>query len=459
MMQCSKSAVIALLLLCPAAFCASAQDANRAPKQPVVIIHAGWLLAKPGIAPVRKNQSIIIRNGRIGEIRDGFVRESEVGGTADGVSVIDLADSFVLPGLIDTHVHLAANVNEEGWLPSNTLDQIVKTDADFAFTILANARVTLESGFTTVRDLGEPEPSKAIFAVRRAIAAGIVSGPRILACGAAITETEGVADWMPFRPEVRAAFANRAAICNGADDCRRAARNELRNGADVLKVYLTGQGLDDTQPMFDDEVKAIVDVAHKMNKRVAAHVTGEKGFSQAVRLGVDSVEHGDGMTDELIRLMKEKGIFLVPTLALDDVAWVGAKFYSKEMLESNRRHREMTRRAHAAGVKIALGSDAGQMQHGRNWEEFIGLSKAGLSPSEAIGAATVVSAELLGLSTEIGTIEVGKAADVIATRASPLGDLHELSRVIFVMKGGEVVKAPKTSPTAAPIEPPTSKGQ
>jgi imidazolonepropionase-like amidohydrolase len=458
-MQCSKSAVLAVLFLCPAAFGAPAQEA--APKQPVIIVHAGWLLAKPGVAPVKKNQSIVIRNGRIGEIRDGFVRESEVGGTADGVTVIDLADSFVLPGLIDTHVHLAANVvPEEGWQPSNTLDYVVKTDADWALTILANARVTLESGFTTVRDLGEPEPSKAIFAVRRAIAAGIVSGPRILACGAAITETGGVADWMPFRPEVRAAFADRAAICNGADNCRRAARNELRNGAEVLKVYLTGGEVDlidpergDTQPMFDDEVKAIVDVAHKMNKRVAAHVLGEKGFSQAVRLGVDSVEHGDGMTDELIRLMKQKGIFLVPTLASEDPALLPPKFHTKGIQDFLRKHGEMTRRAHAAGVKIAFGSDTGELQHGHNWQEFIGLSKVGFSPTEAIGAATVISAELLGLSAEIGTIEPGKAADIVATKASPLDDLHELARVIFVMKGGEVIKAPKRSATVAPTEP------
>jgi imidazolonepropionase-like amidohydrolase len=456
-MQCSKSAVITVWLLCPAAYGAPAHDVAH--KQPVIIVHAGWLLAKPGVVPVRKNQSIVIRNGQIGEIRDGFVRESDVGSTPDGVSIIDLADSFVLPGLIDTHVHLAANVvPEEGWQPSNTLSYIVKTDADWGFTIFANARITLESGFTTVRDLGEPEPSKAIFAVRRAIAAGIVSGPRILACGAAITQTGGIADWMPFRPEVRAAFANRAAICNGADDCRRAARNELRNGADVLKVYLTGDDIDvvnpehgDTQPMFDDEVKAIVDVAHKMNKRVAAHVLGEKGFSQAVRTGVDSVEHGEGMTDELIRLMKEKGTFLVPTLALDDPALLPPKFRTKGILDYERKHAEMTRRAHAAGVKIAFGSDAGELQHGHNWEEFIGLSKSGFSPIEAIGAATVVSAELLGLSAEIGTLEPGKAADVIATKASPLDDLSELGRVIFVMKGGEVIKAPKRSATAEPV--------
>jgi imidazolonepropionase-like amidohydrolase len=350
-----------------------------------------------------------------------------------------------LPGLIDSHVHLSTNLAEEGWTARNTLTYAEWTDVDWAFEMVKNARAELEGGFTTVRDLGEPEPSKAIFSVRKAINAGIVPGPRILACGSAVTQTGGVADWLPFRPEIRAVFAGRSAVCNGAADCRRATRNEVRNGADVIKIYTTGGlGWDDDEPMFDDEAQAIVDTAHKLNRKVASHVTGAKGFMQAIRIGVDSIEHANGMTDEGIQLMKKKGIVFVPTLTPDLLDWY-PDWVPKEVLKELHEktipeHFEMTRRAHVAGVKIAFGSDAGSRPHSMSWTEFLGLSKAGFTAMEAIEAATVVSADLLGLSKDIGTIEPGKSADIIATNANPLDDLHAFSQVAFVMKAGEVFK-------------------
>ncbi|WP_284734628.1 metal-dependent hydrolase family protein [Sphingosinicella terrae] len=399
-------------------------------------IQAGRLLADPATGRVLSAHTIVVRAGRIVDIREGYVGEGEG-------EVIDLRDRFVLPGLIDSHVHIC---HENG--PDDRVRRTVQTAADLAMDGVHYARVTLEAGFTTVADMGEE--NDAIFALRDGIARGRVPGPRILAAGNALSPHGGPGDPAGYRPDVGHVL-RRPSLCSGADDCRRVTRETIHRGADHIKITATGSVLSDIasglgQQFTDDEMAAIVETAHALGRRVTAHAHDAAAINAFLRAGGDSIEHGTNLDAESVRLMRERGAWLVPTLLAGETVtrWGNDpnSFLSPAIrdkaLRVGPRMIESTRRAHQGGVRIAFGTDASVSRHGENAREFGLLVRAGLTPLEAIRTATVNAAEHLGLADTIGSIAAGKAADIIAVDGDPLADVAALERVAFVMRDGRI---------------------
>ena len=406
-----------------------------------LVVHAGTLLAVPG-QPPKSNQTVFIKNGRVTEVRDGFAMPVLAEGGS--MEVVDLGDRFVLPGLLDMHTHLTGEFD-----PQYKLNAVTKSAADKVLQATVYARRTLQAGFTTVRNLGaEPE---VIFALRDAIKAGKTEGPRIIAAGNAVSASGGHGDAHGFREDVLALFAADN-ICDGADDCRRAVRAQVKRGADVIKITATGGVLSEVaagtgQQLFDDELAAIVETAHSLGRKVAAHAHGVGGINAALRAGVDSVDHGTYSDAQSFRLYKQKGSYMVPTMLAGVTAIAMAESSDfmppkirEKALRTGRQHKQVVTAAHKAGVKIAFGTDSGVSKHGNNALEFGLLVAAGLSEMEALVAATISAADLVGLSNEVGTIEPGKAADMVATANSPLDDITEMERIRFVMRNGIVYK-------------------
>ncbi len=405
---------------------ASAQDA---------LIHAGYVMAKPGEGYLR-NQTILVRSGRIVSITPGFKSENDL-------KPIDLKSAYVLPGLIDSHVHLT---NENG--PDARIKEFEDSAVDAAFDGAAYAWRTLQAGFTTVQDVGGGNDT--VFGLRDAIAKGKIPGPRMRASGQAVSVTGGHGDFNGYSAEVMRLF-NTANICNGADDCRRATRQQIKEGADLIKITATGGVLSNTaagleQQFTDDELKAIVEAAHAMGRKVTAHAHGKSGIEAALRAGVDSIEHGTYLDEETIALFKEKNATLVPTA----LAGVTVSGWTNEpwLPEASRKKAaivgplmvDMMRRAKAGGVRIAFGTDTGVSKHGDNAKELGIMVEAGFTPEEAIRAATVIASEHVQMNADIGTLEAGKYGDMIAVMSDPLKDIRTLESVGFVMKGGTVYK-------------------
>ena len=415
---------------------------NTAP----VILHTGVLLAVPGDAPERE-MSVVVTEGSVTAVYKGYKTPVELG-LADA-DVIDLKESFVLPGLIDSHVHITTTAGM-----GCILRRVDLSDADRAIWGAYNAKVTLDLGFTTVRDTAafRGDSFDAVFALRDGIRMGKVPGPRILAAGQGIGATGTHADFNGFRHEVLELFKSRA-MCSGPYECREAVRYQIKRGADFIKMASTGgpsraarggHGL----LAFEDELEAIVVTAHKMDRKVTAHATSAAGINAALRAGADSIEHGSGLDDTSIRLFKKNGAYLVPTLMLSESFNLGVEFDPYRPPETQARIEKMgeglkvaARKAHAAGVKIAFGTDsASLLLHGNNTGEFRLLMEIGMTPMEAIIAATVNAADNLGIADQVGTLEQGKAADLIAVPASPLEDITRLDHVHFVMRNGVVYK-------------------
>lgn len=409
----------------------------------VTIIHAGRLLAAPG-APALTKQSVIIRDGKVERIAPGYVATA---GEGDTIAVIDLKNKVVLPGLIDCHVHILGENN-----PNQRLQAVEMSDADDAIAGAGFAKKTLMAGFTTVRDVGAGS-GDAIFALRDGIARGDVAGPRIFASGATISVTGGHGDGTQgYRDDV-AELLHSPAVCNGPADCRRAVREQIRRGADHIKITETGGVLSNTaagleQQFFDDELSSIVEAAHSMGREVTAHAHGVGGINAALSAGVDSIEHGTYLDDNSIRLFKKTGAYLVPTLLAGATVVEWAEDPNSFLLPPQRAKalkvgptmHDMAAKAHKAGVKIAFGTDTGVSKHGENAREFPLLVAAGMTPMEAIRAATVSAADHLGKSAMIGSIAPGKFADIIATGGDPTANVEELLDVDFVMKDGRVFK-------------------
>lgn len=413
------------LLVAPA----GAQD-----EEGLTVIHAGWLLAVPGEAP-REAQSIVIRGERIERVEAGYVE-------IEGAAVIDLRDRFVLPGLIDSHVHLQSELG-----PDRRWERVTRTESDVALTAARHARTTLMSGFTTVQEVGGR--LEASLALRDAIRRGDVIGPRLRVAGQSMSPTGGHADINNFSPVVMDTLGNRYA-CNGADDCRRAVRELIRAGADLIKITATGGVLSETaagleQQFFDDELEAIVGAARMMGRPVVAHAHGRDGVNAALRAGVRAIEHGTYLDDSSIRLFRQTGAYLVPTVLAGvtvtemagDAPWMNPAVRAKA-LEAGPLMLDMLRRAHRGGVNIAFGTDSGVSRHGDNAREFQLMVQAGMTPMQAIRAATVTAAEHLMMADDIGRITPGRYADIIAVAANPLDDVAVLMNVGFVMQGGAV---------------------
>jgi len=404
------------------------------------IIHAGTLLAVPGSAPAT-NQSIIIEGTQIVRIEDGFVDPAEWSGD---VTVIDLSDKFVLPGLMDMHVHLLGELG-----PNSRTDALHVTTSMQALKGAMHAKRTLDAGFTTVRDLGgKPE---AIYALRDAIDNGFVPGPRIIAAGSSLAATGGHGDVDGVKAELLTLWTPET-ICDGPYDCRRATRYAVKYGADWIKITATGGVLSDTatgtdQQMTDDELTEIMDTAHGLGVRVAAHAHGTDGINAALRAGVDSIDHGSFLDRESIRLFRQTGAYLVPTLSPSykiPSMMAGNPFFTEAIkakaLAAAAASKANFGSAYEAGVKIAFGTDTGVTRHGENADEFGMMVESGMTEMDAIRSATVVAAELLEMSDKLGTIEPGKMADIIAVDGSPLDDITVLENVSVVIKDGKRVK-------------------
>lgn len=423
-----------LVMTGAALFAAAAQAEN------VVVVQAGQLLDKPGNAP-KGPSTIVIRDGRIAEILSGIVE-----GPA-GAKRIDLRDKFVLPGLIDSHVHLDSDAGGNAAL----LEGITNSDAQTAYRAAGNAKKTLMAGFTTVRNLGDG--TGATLALRDAIAAGELPGPRIIDAGRSISTTSGHMDGHNGLSEDLHGSITSENLCDGVESCRKAVRMQIRRGVDVIKIATTGGvnsriGVGVGRQIFDDEVKTLVDTAHLYKKKIAVHAHGEDGINAALAAGADWIEHGTMLDDASIKLFKQSGAYYVPTLStvngyLERLA-ANPNAYPPDVLEKVKWRISVTgkslEKAFPAGVKIAFGTDAGVSKHGRNADEFELMVKHGMPAAAALEAATVNAAKLLGVDADVGSLEPGKVADIIAVNGDPTKDVTVLKAVAFVMKDGVVHK-------------------
>ena len=420
------------LLIAGAAVCAATLASAK------TLIHAGSLI--DGRADtVRKAVTVTIDGDRITGLADGYTAAGA------GDTVIDLKNATVMPGLMDMHVHLDGQQSPESYTEGFFLNP-----GDYALRAAFYARKTLLAGFTTVRNLGDTHYSTR--SLRKAINAGWVEGPRVYTAGPGLGTTGSHADpTNGYSDEIIQSLAT-PEVFNGAEGARAAVRDHVKHGADVIKIVTTGGVLslgDSAQgaQMTMEEVKAIVETAHEYGLKVAAHAHGTEGMKRAILAGVDSIEHGTFMTDEIIALMKEHGTYFVPTLSAGQFVLGKAKtpgflppsVAAKAMLVGP----AMTatfQRAYQAGVKIALGTDQGVAPHGENGKEFVYMVNAGMPAMKTIQCATLECAKLLGVEKDLGTIETGKFADVVAVPGDPLADINLMTQVTFVMKGGKVYK-------------------
>ena len=418
--------------VCLFAHLAHAQETKQPPK--TIVVKAAHLIdAKAG--RVLDQQVVVIVGERIEKV--GPAKEIQV---PAGATVIDLGPATLLPGLIDAHVHLTSDPQDSGY---KSLGISVPRQA---LTGAKNARLTLEAGFTTVRNVGAAGYSDV--ALRDAINAGEIPGPRALVSGPMLGSTGGHCDENLLAPE----YAHHdEGVADGVPGVLAKTREVIKYGADVIKFCASGGvfskgDLPGTEQYSAAEMSAWVEEAHRQGRKVAAHAHGAQAIVDAAKVGVDSIEHGSLIDDEGIRTMKEHGTYLVADIYNDDFILGQGKQYgfTDEMLEKERlvgqQQREGFRKAAQAGVKIAFGTDAGVYPHGGNAKQFAYLVKYGLTPIEAIQSATVSAAELLGWSDRVGSIEPGKFADLIAVQGDPVKDVTTLEQVKFVMKGGQVVK-------------------
>ncbi len=438
-MKVFTTAVVLLLL----ALSASAQmPGRRGGKQPpadrYMLIHAGTLLAVPGRAP-SKQMSLLIKNDRVADVRKGFVEANAFGLDPDArVELIDLSERFVLPGLMDAHVHLSGQPSRSRRRTQRG-DRDKPTYAQRAINAMIYARRTLAAGFTTVRDVGSDDQS--VFAVRDAVNAGRMIGPRILVSGSALAVTGGHGDSIPIEQTGDPQARLRDGTCDGPMECRKAVRFQYKLGADLIKFTSTGgfgsnTGLD--PQLYPDEIEAIVKTAHLLGLKATTHAYSAVAIKDAIRAGVDSIEHGFLLDDEAIRMMKKRGIWLVPTIS---ASYPPPIFHIPDPPSVKLRNEYRAfERAYEAGVKIGFGTDAGTFTHGTNAKEFDFMVRYGMSEMDALYSATVSDAELFGIADDVGTLEQGKLADMIAVEGDPLADISVLHRIDFVMKSGRVAK-------------------
>ncbi len=434
-MRRTMPSILLLLLIVSTAASGRAQSATGSGPALLVIKAGAVLDVRRGL--VLTDHALLIERDRIKDVGPTALVLARV---PKETPVLDLSRLTVLPGLIDGHVHLTANPEHAGY---RALSVSVPREALHG---AANAWRTLQAGFTTVRNLGAS--GYADVALREAIAEGDVPGPRMLASGPALGITGGHCDNNLLAPE----FRHKAeAVADGPWAARAKVREVIKYGADLIKICATGGVLSKgdqpgTQQYTFEEIHAIVEEAHKLGRKVAAHAHGAEGIKAAIRAGADSIEHASLIDDEGLRLAKERGTFLVMDIYNDDFILQHGERVGMlpEALEKERQIGQLQRdnfaRAVRAGVRIAFGTDAGVYPHGENAKQFAYMVKYGMTPLDAIRSATIWAAELLGWSDRLGALEPGMFADLIAVEGNPLEDITRLERVVFVMKGGVVVK-------------------
>ncbi len=386
---------------------------------------------------VLEEMTIVIEKNKITDVLKGYQNGS---GTD---KIIDLKKHTVMPGLIDMHVHLSEETSKTRYTDEFTLNT-----EDYAYRSVNYAQKTLMAGFTTVRDLG----GSIIIGMRNAINQGYLVGPRIYAAGNAIATTGGHAD--PTNGVNHLIMGDpdaKQGVINGADEARKAVRQRYKEGSDVIKITATGGVLSNAKDgvgaqFTEDEVKAVVETAKDYGFKVAAHAHGAEGMKRAVKVGVSSIEHGTFMDDETMALMKKYGTYYVPTITAGKSVADSAKipnYYPPlvvpKALATGPKIQATFAKAYKEGVKIAFGTDAGVFAHGKNYMEFIYMTEVGMPPIEAIKAATFYAADLLG-EANLGSIEKGKWADVVAVKGDPLKDITLMKNISFIMKDGKVYK-------------------
>ncbi len=404
-------------------------------------IHCGQLIdVKTG--KVLPSMTIVVEGKKVSSVTNGYVQPGS------GDRLIDLKSKTVMPGLIDMHVHLESETKKGA-----VADRFTTNPPDIAFGSIKFANITLQSGFTTVRDLGG---SGVNIALRNAVARGEVQGPRIFTAGKSIATTGGHADpTNAYRKDLMGDPGPLEGVINGPEDAYHAVRQRYKDGADCIKITATGgvlsQAKNGANPQFtEEEVKAIVAAAGDYGFKVAAHAHGTEGIKRAIRGGVSSIEHGTFMDDEAIELMKKMGTYFVPTIIAGKSTADSAKipgYYTEivtpKALSTGPKMQATFAKAYKAGVKIAFGTDAGVFAHGKNWLEFVYMTEAGMPAIEAIQSATVAAADLLGATETLGSIETGKMADIIAVEGDPIKDIKSMGKVRFVMKEGVVYRQDK----------------
>jgi len=412
----------------------------QAPAAPKTVYILAGRLFDATTDTVRQNVVITVEGERIKAV-------SANAQPPKGATVIDLSHATVLPGLIDCHTHLSGRADRY-----DPINEFKVTAFDFAFYAVVNARKTLEAGFTTVRDVGSP-PFLAVD-LRDAINEGFIPGPRVVASGPAISITGGHGDLNNYSPETRVTMfpdERDFQIADDPDQIRHVVRAQVKYGVDVIKILATGgvlsKGDNPGAPQFTfEELKVAAETAHMAGRKIAAHAHGTEGIKSAILAGIDSIEHASLIDDEGIRLAKEHGTYLVMDIYNDDYILNEAPKFGlpKENIDKEkmvgRLQRENFEKAVRAGVKMAFGTDAGVYPHGDNARQFAYMVKFGMTPAQAIRSATSSAADLIGRAQDVGTIEPGKYADIIAVQSDPLADIRALEHVDFVMKGGTVYK-------------------
>ena len=423
---------LALVLVSPAPRSLGAAEKTPAPGTPVTVLVKAGTLVDVVTGTVRNGQEILVENGVIKEVGPNLVAPA-------GTRIVDLSAKTVLPGLIDVHTHITSQPEDY------YADRFRRSPIDIAVIAHVYAKRTLEAGFTTLRVVGADEYIDV--ALRNAIDKGKIPGPRLKVAGLAIGSTGGHADFTGFSPYLR--FELFSGVADGVDAVRKLVRQNVKFGADFIKMIASAGVLSEEEsvgaPQYSfEEMKAICDEAAMWGRKVAAHAHGTEAIKRAVAAGVASVEHGSLIDEEGIRMMKERGTYLVADVYNDD--WILAEFakmgYPEKILEKERKigllQRENFQKAVKAGVKQAYGTDAGVYPHGMNGKQFAHMVRWGMTPLQAIQSATVNAADLLGW-TMVGAIAPGKYADLVAVDGDPLKDVTLLEKIPFVMKGGEVV--------------------
>ena len=402
------------------------------------LLHCGQLIDVNKLE-VLKEQTIVIEGNKIVSVVAGYAKAGE------GDKTIDLKKMTVMPGLIDMHVHIEGENT-----PTRYLDEFTLNTVDYAFTSIPIAEKTLMAGFTSVRDLGG---SGVNIALRKAIQKGLVIGPRIFTAGKAIGTTGGHADpTNGYREDLMGDPGPKEGVINGPEDAYKAVRQRYKEGSDLIKITASGGVLSmatngQNSQFTDEELRAIVAAAKDYGFKVAAHSHGAEAMKRAIKAGVHSIEHGTLMDDEVYPLMRQYGTYLVPTIIAGRSSSDSAKipgFYppviAKKAIEIGPKSQSNFARAYKERVKIAFGTDAGVFAHGNNWLEFKYMTEAGMPILEAIKSATVNAADLLGASAQLGSIEQGKLADIIAVDGDPRQSVDAMGKVKFVMKDGKIYK-------------------